>query len=58
MKPRAIGQSLGLNYQTVNSDMDYLEGTFLLRRLQPYHANGRERGGRPRNTISSGRFFP
>lgn len=39
----AIGQSLGLNYQTVNSYMDYLEGAFLLRRLQPFHANVRKR---------------
>jgi predicted AAA+ superfamily ATPase len=39
----AIGQSLGLNYQTVNSYMDYLEGAFLLRRLQPFHANIRKR---------------
>ena len=35
----AIGQSLGLNYQTVNSYVDYLEGAFLVRRLQPFHAN-------------------
>ena len=34
-----IGQSLGLNYQTVNSYMDYLEGAFLIRRLDPFHAN-------------------
>jgi uncharacterized protein len=39
----AIGQSLGLNYQTVNSYMDYLEGAFLVRRLQPFHANIRKR---------------
>ncbi len=39
----AIGQSLGLNYQTVNSYMDYLEGAFLMRRLQPFHANVRKR---------------
>lgn len=39
----AVGQSLGLNYQTVNSYMDYLEGAFLLRRLPPYHANVRKR---------------
>lgn len=39
----AIGQSLGLNYQTVNSYMDYLEGAFLLRRLPPFHANIRKR---------------
>ncbi len=39
----AIGQSLGLNFQTVNSYMDYLEGAFLLRRLPPFHANIRKR---------------
>lgn len=39
----SIGQSLGLNYQTVNSYMDYLEGAFLLRRLQPFHANIKKR---------------
>lgn len=39
----AMGQSLGLNYQTVNSYMDYLEGAFLVRRLQPFHANVRKR---------------
>ncbi len=38
-----IGQSLGLNYQTVNSYLDYLEGAFLIRRLRPYHANTRKR---------------
>jgi len=38
-----IGQSLSLNYQTVNSYLDYLEGAFLIRRLQPYHANIRKR---------------
>lgn len=39
----AIGQSLGLNYQTVNSYVDYLEGAFLVRRLPPFHANVRKR---------------
>jgi predicted AAA+ superfamily ATPase len=39
----AVGQSLGLNYQTVNGYMDYLEGAFLLRRLQPFHANVKKR---------------
>jgi predicted AAA+ superfamily ATPase len=38
-----IGQSLGLNYQTVNSHLDYLIGAFLIRRLEPYHANIRKR---------------
>ncbi len=34
-----IGQSLGINYQTVSSYLDYLEGAYLVRRLAPYHAN-------------------
>ncbi len=34
-----IGQSLGVNYQTVNSYMDFIEGSFLVRRLPPLHAN-------------------
>jgi predicted AAA+ superfamily ATPase len=38
-----LGQSLGLSYQTVNSYLDYLVGAFLIRRLQPYHANLRKR---------------
>jgi predicted AAA+ superfamily ATPase len=38
-----IGQSLGLNYQTVGTYLDYLEGAFLVRRLAPFHANLRKR---------------
>ena len=38
-----IGQSLGLNYQTINSYLDYLVGAFLIRRLEPYNANIRKR---------------
>lgn len=38
-----VGQSLGLNYQTVNSYLDYLEGAFLVRRLPPWHGNIRKR---------------
>lgn len=38
-----VGQSLGLSYQTVNSYLDYLEGAFLIRRLQPYRANIKKR---------------
>lgn len=38
-----IGQSLGLNYKTVNSYTDYLEAAFLVRRLPAYHANIRKR---------------
>jgi predicted AAA+ superfamily ATPase len=38
-----IGQSMGLDYKTVNSYLDYLVGAFLVRRLQPYQANIRKR---------------
>jgi hypothetical protein len=38
-----IGQSLGLNYQTVNSYMDYLTGSYLIRRLEPFVPNIRKR---------------
>jgi uncharacterized protein len=38
-----LGQSLGLSYQTVNSYLDHLVGAFLVRRLQPFHANLRKR---------------
>jgi predicted AAA+ superfamily ATPase len=38
-----IAQSLGLSHPTVNSYLDYLEGAFLVRRLQPYIANVRKR---------------
>jgi predicted AAA+ superfamily ATPase len=39
----ALGRSLGLSYHTINTYLDYLEGAFLVRRLQPYHANLRKR---------------
>ncbi len=38
-----IGQSLGLSYATVNSYMEYLEGAYLIRRLQPFQANLKKR---------------
>lgn len=38
-----VGQSMGLNFQTVNSYLDYLEGAFLIRRLLPYYGNIRKR---------------
>lgn len=38
-----LGQSLGLDYKTVNSYLDYLTGTFLVRRLLPYQTNMRKR---------------
>jgi predicted AAA+ superfamily ATPase len=38
-----IGQSLGLSYHTVNSYVDFLAGTFLIRRLQPYQTSIKKR---------------
>jgi uncharacterized protein len=38
-----IGQSLGISYQTVNDRIDVLEGAWLVRMLQPWHANLRKR---------------
>jgi len=38
-----VGKSLGLSYQTVNTYLDYLEGAYLIRRLQPYQINLRKR---------------
>lgn len=38
-----VGASLGLSYHTVNGYLDYLEGAFLIRRLQPYQANLKKR---------------
>lgn len=38
-----IGKSLGVNYQTVNSYVDFLEGAFLIRKLKPYYRNIKKR---------------
>lgn len=38
-----LAKSLGINYQTVNGYLDYLEGAYLIRRLQPYSANLKKR---------------
>jgi uncharacterized protein len=38
-----IGKSMGLSYHTINSYLDFLEQIYLLRRLQPYHANLKKR---------------
>jgi len=38
-----IGKSLGLSYHTVNSYLGYLEQSYLVRRVQPYHANIKKR---------------
>ena len=34
-----IGKSLGISYHTANTYLDYLEQSYLIRRLQPYHTN-------------------
>jgi len=34
-----LGGSMGINYHTVSHLLDIFEGTFLVRRLAPYHAN-------------------
>jgi predicted AAA+ superfamily ATPase len=38
-----LGESLGLDYKTVNNYVDYLVGAFLIRRLPPYLSNVRKR---------------
>jgi len=38
-----IGSSMGLSYNTVNSYLNYLEGAFLIRRLDPYFKNLKKR---------------
>lgn len=38
-----IGQSLGLSYHTVNNYVYFLEGAFLIRKLQPWFANLKKR---------------
>lgn len=38
-----VGQSLGLDYKTINSYLDFLAGAFLIRRLLPYQTNVKKR---------------
>lgn len=38
-----IGKSLGINYHTANSYVDFLEKAYLIRRLPPYSANLKKR---------------
>ena len=38
-----LGQSLDISYKTVQHYLEYLEGTFLIRQLQSYHANLKKR---------------
>ena len=39
----ALGRSLGYSYHTIQSILDLFIGYFLIRRLQPYHANVKKR---------------
>lgn len=39
----AIGKSLGLSHHTVNDYLDFLEGTFLIRKLYPFATNIKKR---------------
>lgn len=38
-----LGQSLDISYKTVKSYLEYLEGSFLIRQLQPFHTNLKKR---------------
>lgn len=38
-----LARSLGVSSHTVNGDLDVLEGAYMIRRLQPYHANVQKR---------------
>jgi len=38
-----VGRSMGMSYQTMNSYTNFLEGTFLIRRLGVFHGNLRKR---------------
>lgn len=39
----ALGKSMGLSYHTIAKYIDYLENTFLIRRIQPFHFNLKKR---------------
>ncbi len=39
----ALGKSMGLSYHTIAKYIDYLENTFLVRRIQPFHFNLKKR---------------
>jgi predicted AAA+ superfamily ATPase len=38
-----VGKSMGLSYHTVNLYLNYLEQTYLIRKLQPFYINTRKR---------------
>jgi predicted AAA+ superfamily ATPase len=39
----ALARSLGIDFKTLNRYVEYLEGAYLLRRLEPFHANVKKR---------------
>ncbi|MEE8313049.1 MAG: ATP-binding protein [Myxococcota bacterium] len=39
----SLGRSLGVDFKTANGYLEYLEGAYLLRRLEPFHANLKKR---------------
>ena len=39
----SLARSLGVDFKTLNRYLEYLEGAYLLRRLEPFHANLKKR---------------
>jgi uncharacterized protein len=39
LNAESIGRSMGLTHQTINRYLDFMEGAFMIRRLQPYFIN-------------------
>jgi predicted AAA+ superfamily ATPase len=39
----AIARSLGIDFKTVNRYLEYLEGAYLIRRIEPFHVNIKKR---------------
>jgi predicted AAA+ superfamily ATPase len=39
----AIARSLGIDFKTVNRYLEYLEAAYLIRRIEPFHANVKKR---------------
>jgi uncharacterized protein len=49
-----LARSLGVSSHTIANDLDVLEATFMIRRLQPYHVNIRKRLTKSPNGSSPG----
>ena len=43
LNSNSLGKSLGVSYHTLNKYLDFLEGAFLITRLQPFHYNIKKR---------------